>query len=228
MFKTARESASIFAQRPPVPSRHLMQDEKAAAKEGSKGALCFIICVQVLWIVVLVDAKDALMDEFSKLAIAAYFASMVAFNGAMHYTWGSDPGFVPLDSAEEPEPFLRHCGECTVTQPLRAKHCSKCGRCVRRYDHHCFWVGTCVGVRNHARFLLVLFTASVYLGLSVPAVWRSLPTVVAPGIMDLLIVIVSYTLLVISVGMFVFAGCLFVFHVYLVGTAQTTERRYHT
>lgn len=55
------------------------------------------------------------------------------------------------------------CSDCGFMPPLRANHCRKCNRCVARWDHHCAWTGACVGEKNHAFFLLFLWSESLLL-----------------------------------------------------------------
>ncbi|CAG9324957.1 unnamed protein product [Blepharisma stoltei] len=75
----------------------------------------------------------------------------------------TDPGSVPLNSAELPKvneykdgkPKF-YCLRCRCNKPSRCHHCSTCGRCIMKMDHHCPWVNNCVGHYNQKHFVLFL------------------------------------------------------------------------
>mmetsp|Transcript_66113 Transcript_66113/g.138096 ORF Transcript_66113/g.138096 Transcript_66113/m.138096 type:complete len:328 (+) Transcript_66113:238-1221(+) len=110
-----------------------------------------------------------------------------------------------------------YCPDCRNDRPERAHHCSACGRCVLRMDHHCPWVGTCIGWRNHRYFLIMnwwAFCACLFWLLTArgPTAWEALDVFtmipgatggVSVGLLPLVSVLMTCTLMLVTGGMFI-------------------------
>lgn len=55
------------------------------------------------------------------------------------------------------------CLTCNIYRPPRSKHCSYCDNCVLRFDHHCTWLGNCVGLYNYRFFVVLIYSATLFL-----------------------------------------------------------------
>ncbi len=110
----------------------------------------------------------------------------------------------------------RFCDICEIWQPLRTKHCRDTRRCVATFDHYCFFVGAAISEGNHATFICMLALASVAVSWDVYilsiSVWNH------SGFYFALYI----TSLGLSVFPLVMVVSLFLYHLYLVLTAQTT------
>lgn len=116
---------------------------------------------------------------------------------------------------------LRWCQYCHLVQPRRTRHCKECGLCVRTFDHHCFWIGGCVGEFNHLRFFFMLIAWTGVMWWQIHLTFSC--TERNPHLLEYLssnwhILAVASILLgyqAMNVG-------LLLYHIYLIGTAQTT------
>ena len=110
----------------------------------------------------------------------------------------------------------RYCDKCGIRQPLRTKHCSETGRCVATYDHYCFFVGCAISEQNHKIFVTMLLFASTCVAWDVwilsKSVWQNTGFLFGFYI----------TVLGLSVFPLILVVSLFLYHVYLIITAQTT------
>lgn len=115
------------------------------------------------------------------------------------------------------------CMDCGLRRQNGTKHCKGCNVCVHGFDHHCYWINRCVGGGNYRYFFSfltcgILATFFAFVGcLVMLAKWWAL---------------LSHHNMFFRVGPIIVCllslpGCgrmllLWVFHVYLIVTKQTT------
>ena len=126
--------------------------------------------------------------------------------------------------------FSENCDMCNIWNlPLRSHHCKKCGICVLKFDHHCSFISTCIGENNHLNFIIFLFFQSIAIFLALYGLFKTIHLFFENNKNSNYRDIPASIFFLIFILIFFCGYCsiLFLFHVYLVCTNQTTYEIFH-
>ncbi|KAF4666204.1 Palmitoyltransferase zdhhc14 [Perkinsus olseni] len=190
------------------------------APDFNVGVLIVLIIVEVLSLYLLL--KTMYSDPGILPRLESHGAYQDPATGEKRYR--APPRF--QDCVLSNHPFrLKYCHTCHLYRPPRATHCGTCDTCVTRFDHHCPWVGTCIGGGNYRIFYsFITSTAALTLfglGLSVANLVilsddnEGFVGGVEASPMTIVLLVYCALFMWFTVG-------LFLYHTYLVLTAQTT------
>jgi len=197
--------------------------------------ISIIITPSVLFYLYVLQSKEfenTLLEDIILLAILVFsFFFLLRTNL-------TEPGYLPGSNAQdfgitETLPNgMKYCVTCHIWRPPRAKHCKYCKACVRGFDHHCLWVGTCIGERNHISFVLFLFFITLLIiyilaGSLYVLVQSSKHLSGGHTSADWWGAVeknpVSFVCMLLGILFILTVGNLFIFHIYLLWTNQTTN-----
>ncbi|XP_008237503.2 PREDICTED: LOW QUALITY PROTEIN: protein S-acyltransferase 8-like [Prunus mume] len=207
-----------------------------------------IFCVFVAWH--LRHEFSSYNAGYAILVVAIVFTIYVLV--LLFLTSARDPGIIPRN-AHPPEEEFRYdpsvstdvggrqvaanavedrlqAFTCMLYRPPRCSHCSICNNCVERFDHHCPWVGQCIGQCNYRYFFLFVSSATLlciyvfslsalYIKILMDdyhgTVWKAMKESPAS------VILMAYCFISLW-----FVGGLTGFHLYLIGTNQTTYENF--
>ena len=118
---------------------------------------------------------------------------------------------------------LKYCKSCLIVRPPRASHCSICNVCVEKMDHHCPWIGNCIGKGNYKYFTFFLTNFNFFIIINAISIGLSIQPLVNSGQIQYLIIAIA--LLSFYIFMFWIVFGLWAYHLYLLGSNQTTREK---
>lgn len=122
---------------------------------------------------------------------------------------------------------VKYCKTCNIWRPPRCHHCRVCDNCIETQDHHCVWLNNCVGRRNYRYFFIFVSTGTL-LGLFLA--FGSLGHLLSYQSMHKISFLQSLKVWRMTFAMFIYGllatpypASLWIYHLYLIGRAQTTR-----
>ncbi|KAL4509976.1 hypothetical protein ABPG72_010169 [Tetrahymena utriculariae] len=117
---------------------------------------------------------------------------------------------------------IKYCETCQIYRPPRSSHCSICDCCFEFLDHHCPWLNICIAKRNYSTFFFFILWLNAALIISIV-----LNSILIFGQEDIGRSIAqnipSFIAIIYLFAASLFTANLFLFHIYLVYTNQTTK-----
>lgn len=123
-----------------------------------------------------------------------------------------------------------NCEICNITNlALRSHHCKKCGICVLKFDHHCTFMNVCIGENNHLIFIFFLFSQIIAISFGLYGLFKTITLFLKKNKRSSYFDIPASIFIFVFILLFYFGYCsiLFLFHIYLVSTNQTTYEIFH-
>ncbi|EAR84762.2 DHHC zinc finger protein (macronuclear) [Tetrahymena thermophila SB210] len=117
---------------------------------------------------------------------------------------------------------IKYCETCQIYRPPRSSHCPICDCCFELLDHHCPWLNICIAKRNYSTFFFFILWLNAALVISI--VMNSILIFGSEDISHSIAQnIPSFIAIIYLFIASLFTVNLFLFHLYLVYTNQTTK-----
>lgn len=195
-------------------------------------AVTLISCIIYLFFTTILPSIHSIysVGGIAHILISAWLIFNVFFN--YFYCIKTDPGSPPdvidleqnslrIGSRQEAlgdeAMVARWCKRCQKPKPPMTHHCHICKRCILKMDHHCPWMHNCIGFYNYRFFFVFLFY--MWIGCGYTMYMASIPLRENDSDEENTGVLFTF---VIALAVFFSLTGLFLFHLYLVTSAQTT------
>ncbi|CAG9315126.1 unnamed protein product [Blepharisma stoltei] len=131
--------------------------------------------------------------------------------------------------------YTNYCSLCSSPVSADSKHCMRCNRCTDKFDHHCKWVNNCVGRKNYSIFFLLIWIVEItqacfiiccayeiHLGIDDSSDFRDKCEDVYGKNAHVVILVIVWSMMILSFLIFISNAYLIGFHVYLIRHGITT------